>query len=104
MDKELKKNLFISVCIGGFMGLFWLIVFFIFGVPSSKTYLNLGFFGDILFYSFIQIPGLINEQFCEIIDSHTFGCVSYGLVIFPLFYASLLPFVYYIYYKIRHKA
>jgi hypothetical protein len=103
MEKQLKKNLLKSVFIGAVIGIFWLIGFFVFGVPSSKSYLNLGFFGDILFYAFIQIPGSINEQFCEILNIHTFGCMSYGLVIFPLFYAILVSLIYYIYHRTRNK-
>ena len=91
LDRNIEGNiirkLIIMVLLGAVFGalLFYGAIYFTYSnaIPSYGLLLN-----TVLF------PKLIGGLLCDLMDDHTFGCVSVNFYVFPFVYAIIVPLLY----------
>lgn len=96
-NRNLKKHFLISGIGGIILGILGVVIFFTLFSASFPQWLI-----KILLFPFILIPSTLSENYCELIDVHTFGCFGSSAIIFSFLYNFLLfTILYIIIYLIR---
>ena len=92
--KSIMKKVMMAIGIGFAVGILVIIALFF-------AYANLPKFLIIILQYSIFSPHLIGNFLCNLIDDHTFGCLSVNLYVFPFVYATIIPLAYCYFLKLK---